>query len=238
MNLVGVLWAVMILSAVSVPGNLMRWIVYRTLVDALATVTGVVLIAASGLYLFQDHFSTYLGQSNVLIVSGVLWCTAAVLVALTFIQTQVVQRENLRQRTEGLGWWERTMYEIGFVEFGRSPQELRGEEAESKPAVNLDIEAHRGQTGLALLVGGVLLLVVGMLGWVFLRDSKFPEKLWLGSFGLGLVGSALGGIDFFVHRQMKRYGPREPDPPSKCPTCGYNLAGLPGRRCPECGNEF
>jgi hypothetical protein len=23
-----------------------------------------------------------------------------------------------------------------------------------------------------------------------------------------------------------------------CPTCGYNLTGLKGTRCPECGNEF
>lgn len=28
------------------------------------------------------------------------------------------------------------------------------------------------------------------------------------------------------------------DPPHLCPTCGYNLAGLVSRRCPECGKPF
>ena len=23
-----------------------------------------------------------------------------------------------------------------------------------------------------------------------------------------------------------------------CPTCGYNMSGLKGTRCPECGSEF
>jgi hypothetical protein len=33
----------------------------------------------------------------------------------------------------------------------------------------------------------------------------------------------------------------EPIPPSmdlSCPQCGYNLTGLTGRRCPECGTKF
>ncbi len=28
------------------------------------------------------------------------------------------------------------------------------------------------------------------------------------------------------------------DPALHCPTCGYNLTGLPQNRCPECGQDF
>lgn len=67
--------------------------------------------------------------------------------------------------------------------------------------------------------------------------------------GLGVAG--LGGLAFTAFASLVILGPpvigalmlnriHNPKPPipGVCPKCGYSLAGLESKRCPECGEEF
>ena len=65
------------------------------------------------------------------------------------------------------------------------------------------------------------------------------EKVgWHWGFGAAAVGMFLGLIMYLIGRPMFLQGIGEvaqPDVRSTCANCGYEMAGLPSNKCPECG---
>lgn len=75
------------------------------------------------------------------------------------------------------------------------------------------------QTLAAVALVGLALLLFDNVGAAILA-------LWLGQ----LIG---GSAQLVVFARLRRRPPE-----GHCHACGYNLTGLPERRCPECGRPF
>ncbi len=99
--------------------------------------------------------------------------------------------------------------------------------------------------GVSLLEGGGILAVLGLLLAVvvtLLISLGIAALIVLGQTGL-LSGVARRAGRAVRMRPLGYYEQASFRPPEaesenlECPGCGYNLAGLPGDRCPECGLE-
>jgi hypothetical protein len=89
----------------------------------------------------------------------------------------------------------------------------------------------------ALVAGTALVAAIGI--------GALADKIVGDGFGQ-FIGSALGPMLWLVQTIIVwRETPAERSDRLKgsadaivCPTCGYNLTGLTGTRCPECGTQF
>jgi hypothetical protein len=103
---------------------------------------------------------------------------------------------------------------------------------------------HSRQTarnGLAGVTAGLGMIGIGILAVTSFRLPGFfgcfaylAYVLWWIT-GLGLVG--VGSI-LSITAAVKGFFSEPPAEPGHCSVCGYNLMGLPRRRCPECGTPF
>jgi hypothetical protein len=78
----------------------------------------------------------------------------------------------------------------------------------------------------AVIIGGLVYLVEDEVGY-FVGTAAAP-LLWQ-------VGTILVWRESPAERAERLAGAAGA---VVCPTCGYNLTGLKGTRCPECGNQF
>ena len=68
-------------------------------------------------------------------------------------------------------------------------------------------------------------------GFGYFIGSVVPPLLWL-------VGTVLVWRETDAERAVRLRALGKDGPGIPCPTCGYDMTGLKGTRCPECGSEF
>jgi hypothetical protein len=92
-----------------------------------------------------------------------------------------------------------------------------------------------GASAAAVGAGAVAGLATGTLdqGFGYFIGSITPPLLWL-------VATVLVWRETDEERsaRLRLQGRRGDGPAVPCPTCGYDMTGLRGTRCPECGCEF
>jgi hypothetical protein len=69
-------------------------------------------------------------------------------------------------------------------------------------------------------------------GWL----SRFLELFTSGRMPLVLVLLGVGAAGAFLDERLSRWIVPWPRP-GRCPRCGYNLRGIKGSVCPECGAD-
>jgi hypothetical protein len=100
--------------------------------------------------------------------------------------------------------------------------------------------ARRARTAYAALASAAAAAVLGCLIGVSLDDDF---GFFIGSVAaplLWLVASVLVWRETDAERaaRLRSQSLRGEGPAVPCPTCGYDMTGLKGTRCPECGSEF
>jgi len=97
--------------------------------------------------------------------------------------------------------------------------------------------ASRTRTAAALAIG--VALPVGALTGMLERDFGFFIATVLAPL-LWLMATVLVWRETNAERsaRLRRQNRRGDGPAVPCPTCGYDMTGLKGTRCPECGCEF
>ena len=97
---------------------------------------------------------------------------------------------------------------------------------------------RRGRTAIAAFVAAAAATVLGAAAGVVTDEGGFG--VFMGSAAAPLlwqVGTILIWRETDAERAA-RLAERGMAGGLVCPTCGYNLNGLKGTRCPECGSEF
>jgi DNA-directed RNA polymerase subunit RPC12/RpoP len=82
-------------------------------------------------------------------------------------------------------------------------------------------------------------LVAGVVGWTCTRWIDDDFAMFVGTSVVPvtwLVGTTLAWRETASERAQRIQGTS--GDALACPTCGYNLTGLRGTRCPECGTDF
>jgi hypothetical protein len=99
----------------------------------------------------------------------------------------------------------------------------------------LRIARTRNAAALAVLVGVVLGALTDQLdrGFGYFIGSIVPPLLWVAATVL-----VWRETDAERAARLRAQGLRGDRPAIPCPTCGYDMTGLKGTRCPECGSEF
>jgi len=223
-----------VVSSVLLPGNAMCYVRYRTLGDALATgACACIAVAASwDLWGWQTVFPD--NHLSALIVTGILWSCAAIVVLFAFVQTRVIAASYYKARVAKLGPVRRFLFFFGFAWVGEDPTALRGVRTVVAVDSSLAIRPKRR----LLLWSGLALIGLGIAGTTQVGSHGMIGYLSIRVFTVGLLCLAGFAIDSFVHTQREKHivvGGRDP---AECVSCGYNLRGLPEKRCPECGTEF
>jgi hypothetical protein len=97
---------------------------------------------------------------------------------------------------------------------------------------------RRRRTGFCVAAAAAIAAVLGVAVNVVVDESGFG--IFMGTAAaplLWLVGTVLIWRETDAER-AQRLAERGMAGGLVCPTCGYNLNGLKGTRCPECGSEF
>ncbi|HOW71352.1 MAG TPA: hypothetical protein PKY77_12180 [Phycisphaerae bacterium] len=95
----------------------------------------------------------------------------------------------------------------------------------------------RSWTALAVASDSLTCGMAAIMGCVLWDINSWPDVLWMG--GSMLAGAAIWVVLGILSRRGFPSTVVVPeDQPMVCPSCGYNLTGLPEPRCPECGREF
>lgn len=218
-----------IIAAVMLPGNMLRWIRYRTLGDFLAAAANIALLAAAAWDWWGWNSGRVLSQ---LVISVVLWSVTGVLVLLFLLQTQIVAPEYYQQRVKGKDWMERALFAAGFVWFGVPPDEL---DPHFGRRIGNSEDANR-PARYVWLICGLVFFMLAVAQELLIPDWSPVKRLTVHCWTLGLLCLAVGAVDVFVVRQRRKL--RTLAPLTHCEKCGYDLRGLLEPRCPECGRPF
>jgi hypothetical protein len=225
---------VLILGGILLPGNLLRWIRYKTLGDLLAALTNVVLLGAAA---WDSWGRDAMAPNRVLlplVVSISLWSGASILLLLTIAQTQIVARSYYAARLKGKDWFDRALFTAGLVWCGPHPEEIEYSQSARTAA---EVTVPRPMR-YVLLFSGIGLLLAGLTTNLFVGGNSGLERVCVYLYTVGALCTVGGVVDLFIAAQTRKWRVADSGGPKHCEKCGYDLRGLTEARCPECGHAF
>lgn len=232
----------LLFGILALPGCLTRAMRYRAAFDFLFLAADCCFVLGLTIQKWGENASPGLdGLARVFVTSFSFVATLALLL-LAMVEMRYVRSGEVGLRLRELTRGDRFLYWCGFTALGRSPQLVLHERAQMKLPPGLKAELRRRRSSnfaLGTVVVGLLLPGIWLCGFAVQPAAggrSLAGPMLLGFFAL----ASAAAYSYWLWRLSRKSRRSQPSHyySMRCLNCGYDLRGLPERRCPECGVTF